>query len=207
VDVSLDFRQQVLRERIRNIDAVCITHSHADHIGGMPDIRSYTTGDTAPLVVYGSEETVAAIRSSFAYIFDPDVFVGGGIPRIATQSVSGSFRLFDETITCLPVVHGGLTGATGYRIGNMAYIPDMKSLLPKTEALLFGVKILILNCLRETKPHASHLILSQSMELARRIAPGKCYFTHMSHDINAETDTAKLDPWMAFAYDGLIVDY
>jgi phosphoribosyl 1,2-cyclic phosphate phosphodiesterase len=206
VDVSPDFRQQALREKIPAIDAVLITHCHADHIYGIPDIRSYTAHQPQPLSFYGSSESMTAVRTCFPYIFDPNAFRGGGIPRIATNTASAPFTLFGKSVTPLHVEHGNLAGCFGYRIDGMAYIPDIKSLPSQTRASLANLDVLILNCLRETREHASHLVLEQSMALARDIGPRKCYFIHMSHDINYATDGAKLDPWMEFSYDGMKVE-
>lgn len=208
IDVSSDFRTQALRERIPGIDAVLITHCHADHISGIPDIRSYTATALRkdPLPLYGSDESMTAIHGSFPYIFDPDASIGGGIPRITTNSVAGVFPLFGENITCIPVDHGGLSGSFGYRINGLAYIPDLKSLPKNAKGLLGGLDVLVLNCLREAKTHSSHLTLEQSVGLAREISPKKCYFIHMSHDIDYRTDTSKLDEWMSFSYDGLKIE-
>jgi phosphoribosyl 1,2-cyclic phosphate phosphodiesterase len=206
VDVAPDFRQQALREKISKIDAVLVTHCHADHTGGIPDIRSYTAKRPAPLDFFGSAETMNAIRSSLPYIFDPNTFRGGGIPSIATHAIASSFEFSGQTVTPLPVEHGDLSGCFGYRIGSMAYIPDVKRLPPNTRALLDNLDCLILNCLRETREHQSHLTLEQSIALARDIGPKRCYFVHMSHDINYVTDARKLDSWMEFAYDGMQVE-
>jgi phosphoribosyl 1,2-cyclic phosphate phosphodiesterase len=206
LDVSSDFRQQALREKIPAIDAVLITHCHADHIGGIPDIRSYTAHRQEPLDIYGSGESMDAIRAMFPYVFDPNAFFGGGIPKITTRAATAGFDLFGAAVTPLPVEHGGLSGCQGYRIDNMAYIPDLKSLSPAARQALKGLDTLILNCLRETRQHASHLVLEQSMAVARELAPRQCYFVHMSHDIDYETDSQKLDPWMMFSYDGLKID-
>jgi phosphoribosyl 1,2-cyclic phosphate phosphodiesterase len=205
-DVSSDFRQQALSARIMSVDAVCITHSHADHISGIPDIRSYTMAADAPLDFYGSKESMDAVRDFFPYIFDPFAVVGGGIPRIALHPVEGHFTLYSRPVVPISVDHGGLKGCLGYRIGSAAYIPDMKSLAPGAIDLLEGLDVLILNCLREKKTHSGHLTLEQSMTLARRIRPKQCYFIHMSHDIHYERDAEKLDPWMSFSYDGLVVE-
>lgn len=202
IDVSADFRQQALREQIGKIDAVLITHSHADHICGIPDIRSYTRGETV-LPFYGSNESIQNIRNTFSYIFNSQTFVGGGIPRISTQDVKGPFELFGETVIPVKVEHGNLDGCFGYRIGKLAYIPDMKSIQPSELKKLEGTEILILNCLRDKREHSTHLILPQSIELARSIAPKCCCFIHMCHDIHYELDSASLDPWMEFSYDGL----
>jgi phosphoribosyl 1,2-cyclic phosphate phosphodiesterase len=206
IDVSSDFRAQALREHIPKIDAVLITHGHSDHISGIPDIRSYSAHRSEPIPFYGTEESMSIIRSSFPYIFDRDAFFGGGIPRISLQAAIVPYSLFGETVTMLPVDHGGLNGAIGYRIGALAYIPDLKSFRNQALGLLGGLDVLILNCLRETSTHSSHLTLEQSIGLAREIRPKKCYFIHMSHDIDYRTDSAKLDEWMAFSYDGMTIE-
>jgi phosphoribosyl 1,2-cyclic phosphate phosphodiesterase len=204
IDVSADFRMQALRERIRKIDAVLITHAHADHIGGIPDIRSYTRYNQ--LKMFGSEETLSNIKHSYEYIFNPDTFIGGGIPQVALQIVTKPFSLFGETITPVNVEHGNLAGCFGYRIGQIAYIPDMKSIDERNFALLKNIDTLIVNCLRCTNEHPTHLILPQSMELARRLSPRRCYFIHMCHDIHYMADKGKLEPWMEFSFDGLRFD-
>jgi phosphoribosyl 1,2-cyclic phosphate phosphodiesterase len=206
VDVSADFRQQALREKIPKLDAVLITHCHADHISGIPDIRSYTAPRAEPLEFYGSLESVSVIRNSFPYVFDPNAFWGGGIPRISLTAINGPFMLFGKSVAPLPVEHGGLTGCQGYRIGTMAYIPDLKSLRFPAQNMLAGLDLLVLNCLRETKEHSSHLVLEQSMRLAREIRPRRCCFIHMSHDIHYQMDGKKLDAWMEFSYDGLKIE-
>ncbi len=205
IDVSADFRAQVLREQIRKIDAVLVTHSHADHIGGIPDIRSFT--NDRPLPIYGSNESITSIQKTFSYIFDPHTTIGGGIPKLQTHTVEDSFELNSKIIvTTLKVGHGKLNGCLGYRIGPLAYIPDMKSIDPKNLKKLKGTEILIINCLRNTPSHPTHLCLSESIELARKISPRLCYFIHMCHDIHYETDSKYLESWMDFSYDGLVLN-
>ncbi|HEX3019819.1 MAG TPA: MBL fold metallo-hydrolase [Chitinispirillaceae bacterium] len=204
IDVSADFRTQALRENIRKIDAVLITHSHADHIGGIPDIRSYTT--KTPLPVYGSDESISNITKTFSYIFDPETTIGGGIPKLDLYAVKESFNIFEKSITVIEVKHGNLDGCFGYRIGPLAYIPDIKSIDQSNLEKLKGTEVLILNCLRNTPAHCTHLTLSESMELARIISPRICYFIHMCHDIHYETDSEKLESWMKFSFDGLVVN-
>ncbi len=201
IDAGPDLREQCLREKVTTIDAVLCTHAHADHIGGIPDIRSYSR--RRPLPFYGSAETINRIRATFSYAFDPATPAGGGLPKISTSVVSTSFSLFDETVTPIEVDHLGLTGCFGYRIGPLAYIPDMKTISREACEKLNGVSVLILNCLRRAPEHISHLTLRQSIDLARTIAPRQCYFIHMSHDIHYRLDRAALDPWMDFSRDGL----
>ena len=206
VDVSPDFRQQALREQIPNIDAVLITHIHADHVMGIPDIRSYTYELKEQLPVYGSEESTSGIKDMFRYIFDPDTFKGGGIPQLSLIDITEPFTLFGKTVTPIPVQHGPLTGCFGYRIDTIAYIPDIKQMNDEHKHLLKNLDCLILDCLREERQHVTHIILPESIEIARELKPKKCYFTHMCHNIHYKKDAVKLDPWMDFAFDGLKIE-
>jgi phosphoribosyl 1,2-cyclic phosphate phosphodiesterase len=203
IDVSQDFRQQALRERIGRIDAVLITHSHADHIGGIPDIRSYTRDRSLPF--YCSAESAERIRRSFPYVFERPAQEGGGIPRVALRSIDEPFEALGRQITPLPVEHGSLAQCYGFRIGPLAYIPDLKAFKPGVLELLRGVDTLVIDALRDTRPHATHIILPESIELARRIGPRECYFTHLCHDIHYARDAHLLDDWMHFPWDGLTV--
>lgn len=201
IDVSADFRYQALRESIKRIDAVLLTHSHADHIGGIPDIRSYTVKQALPF--YGSHETITAVKNTFRYIFDDSTFIGGGIPHIDTHIIDKDFSLFGEQIIPIKVSHGTLAGAYGYRINSLGYIPDLKSIDEKELQKLKGIDTLILNCLRIKPLHSTHLTLAESIDLARQISPRRCYFIHLCHDIHYELDSLTLDSWMYFSYDRL----
>lgn len=205
VDISMDFRQQALREKIPGIDAVLITHYHADHIMGLPDIRSYNNAAQPPIPVYGSLESLNHIKKTFPYIFDSKTVIGGGIPRLCCYPVTSSFLLWDLPVTPLRVEHGMLSGCVGYRIGSIAYIPDMKAISEQKKSLLKNLDYLIIDCLRETRPHTTHIILPESIALARELKPKKCLFTHLSHDIHYQKDVRYLDSWMDFAWDGLTV--
>lgn len=204
VDISEDFRFQALREQIKKIDCALITHTHADHVGGIPDIRSYTIDKTLPL--YGSENTIEQVRTTYSYIFDSSTFVGGGIPLLETIAVNDPFFIDSTCITPISVEHGRVAGCFGYRIGDVAYIPDMKNISVSEMEKLQGLDVLILNCLRRSRPHSTHLILPESIELARKLKPSFCYFIHMSHDIHYQLDSAALESWMQFSYDGLKVN-
>jgi len=204
IDISADFRYQMLRESIKQIDSVLLTHSHADHIGGIPDIRSYTT-DKA-LSIHGSLETLDAVRKSYDYIFNPSTFAGGGIPKIELHVIDKPVVLFDEEIIPVHVSHGSLIGAYGYRIGKLGYISDVKSIDDNALRKLSGVDTLILNCLRVSPLHSTHLTLDESMDIARKIRPSHCYFIHMCHDIHYIKDREKLDSWMEFSFDGLTIE-
>lgn len=204
IDIGPDFRTQCLREGIKKIDAVLITHAHIDHIGGIPDIRSYTKEKSIP--VYGSEESVKKIINTFSYIFEEGTLRGGGIPEISTTIVNDIFFINTQKVTPLKVEHLGLNGCYGFLIDSLCYIPDVKKIPEDVFQKLKNIELLILNCLRREKPHCSHLTLPESIEIAKRIAPAKCLFVHMSHDIHYKKDKRYLMSWMDFAYDGLQID-
>jgi phosphoribosyl 1,2-cyclic phosphate phosphodiesterase len=175
------------------------------HIGGIPDIRSYTHDAKAPLSIYGSEETLSRISSSFSYIFDPTTFVGGGIPYLNRIPINQPVRINDLAVIPIPVIHGSLKGCYGYRIGSVAYIPDIKSMPDSSYELCRGVTTLIVNCMRINREHVSHCILTESLRIAKRINATRTFFTHMSHEVDYEEHTALLDYGMSFAYDGLTI--
>jgi phosphoribosyl 1,2-cyclic phosphate phosphodiesterase len=206
IDTSQDFREQMLANRVRQIDAVLYTHGHADHIYGLPDIRSYCRKQDDAIDIYASQETLDILYHCFDYVFHPSAFVGGGIPRLRPHVLESPARVAKNgvLVTPIPVQHGALAGSQGYRIGDMAYIPDVKQIPPQSMDLLGGLELLIINCLRIT-PHASHLSLSESLALAQELRPRHCLFTHMTHDIDYAIEEQSLPPWIRFAYDGQIV--
>lgn len=201
IDTSQDFRQQMLANRVRRIDAVLYTHCHADHVFGLPDLRSYSHRQAGEIDVYGSGETLNSLRQAFGYVFEPPAFRGGGIPALAPHLLEDGLALDGITIETLPVEHSGLQGCQGYRLGKVAYIPDAKVVPAATLERMRGVALLIINCLRLT-PHAAHLSLQESLAYAEQAAPRRCVFTHMTHDIDYEVDSALLPDWAAFGYDG-----
>jgi len=218
IDTSQDFRQQVLEQRVGRIDAVLYTHGHADHIYGLPDIRSFCRVQGHALDVYGSAETVRILRASFSYVFYPPEMVGGGIPSLEDHVLSQHLAgVYDPVIVSSPsaglsvevqpvgVVHGPLSGCVGYRVGDMAYLPDVHEIPEVSLALLCGLDLLVINCLR-FRPHATHLSLSQTLDYVARLAPRRCLLTHMAHDIDYQIDSAELPEGVAFAYDGQVVE-
>lgn len=206
IDVSADFREQVLRERISHIDAVLVTHRHADHITGFPDIRSYSRIMDAGLPVFGTDETIEAIRKTFSYIFDPKTFVGGGIPQLIDKKVDSLFRVNEIDFLPIPVIHGDCAGCIGYRFHNVAYIPDVKVIPETSISLLSGVETLIIDCLRMDRPHETHMILPEVKVVAEKLGAKNIFLTHMCHDIHYQKDAEYLRENFKFAYDGLTVE-
>ncbi|MHB1357171.1 MAG: MBL fold metallo-hydrolase [Anaerolineae bacterium] len=204
MDTSQDFREQMLRAQITHLDAILYTHGHADHIYGLPDTRSYSHQLSVPLPIYGSTETLGILRHSFEYVFRPPEFVGGGIPVLAAHELNRPMVISGELVQPIHVEHGPLEGCQGYRLGKVAYIPDGHRIPPESLALLEGLDLLILNCLRP-RPHSSHLSLAESLAYVELLQPRQALFTHMTHDIDYEFEEPNLPANVRFAYDGLQV--
>lgn len=209
IDCGPDFREQALREKIKNIDAVLFTHRHSDHICGIPDIRSYSTivlsrgkADSKTLPIYGSQETIDSISQSFSYIFDPNTFVGGGIPELERYVINEKLNLFGEDFIPIPVEHGSCKGCFGYRFGDIAYIPDIKIMPENSLNLLKNLELLIIDCLRMERPHSTHFIYADIEGIIAKINPKSVLGTHLCHDIHYENDEKVIDKRMTFAYDG-----
>jgi phosphoribosyl 1,2-cyclic phosphate phosphodiesterase len=206
IDTSQDFRQQMLESRLPRIDAVLFTHTHADHVHGLPDIRSYCRLHEGAMPVYGSGETLAELRTSFRYVFErPEGYVGGGIPSLEARVLDGQpVRILGLTVTPIPVEHGPLNGCCGYRMNDVAYLPDVKRIPEASRALLTGLDLLILNCLRP-RAHVSHLSIQESLAYVAELAPRRTLLTHMAHDVDAAVHGKLLPKNVGFAYDGMAV--
>lgn len=204
IDTSQDFRQQMLDNHVRRIDAVLYTHAHADHIYGLPDIRSYCRHQGGGIDIYASQETLEVIRRAFHYVFNPPAYVGGGIPQLRSHLLVRPQEIGSVRVTPIPVEHGPLPGCQGYRIADIAYIPDVSAIPAESLAKLRGLDLLIIDCLR-LRPHGSHLCLKESLAYAQELGPAHCLFTHMTHDIDYRIEQDHLPDWIDFAYDGLVV--
>ena len=165
IDTSQDFREQMLANRVMRLDAVLFTHAHADHIYGLPDIRSYSAQQKAAIALYGSADTLAALREAFHYIFEPPAFVGGGIPSVNAHELAAPARVGPLRVAPIHVVHGPLNGCQGYRLGDSPAawptFPMSKRFPSRRWTRSQGLDLLILNCLRP-RPHSSHLSLAEA---------------------------------------------
>src|SRR3982751_1480663 len=205
VDTSADFRQQALRFGLKSLDAVLITHCHADHIFGLDDIRPLNFRFGA-LGVLANERAWPDIRRIFKYIFEPTYF-GGGLPQVIAHTVfpGASFCLGkDFEITPLEVIHGGLP-VMAYRFNDFAYATDLSEIPAATLEALRGLDVFVLDCLR-FKEHPTHLWLDKALEYVEELKPRRTYFTHIAHDVMHERDSVKLPPGVQWAYDGLVVE-
>src|SRR5215468_11966055 len=205
VDTSSDFRQQALRYGLKHLDAVLITHCHADHIFGLDDIRPLNFRYGA-LGVYANERAWADIRRIFKYIFEPTYF-GGGLPQVVPHTVfaGAPFCIGPELlITPMEVIHGRLP-VIAYRFNDFAYATDLSEIPPQTMAQLQGLDVLVLDCLR-IRPHQTHLWLERALEYVEELKPERTYFTHITHEVKHARDSKLLPEGVEWAYDGLIIN-
>jgi len=204
IDTSSDFRQQALRHGLKRLDAVLITHCHADHIFGLDDIRPLNFRHGA-LGLYANERAWIDIRRIFKYVFEPSHF-GGGLPQIVPHTVveGAPFCLGPELeVTPLRVIHGRLP-VMAYRCNNFAYATDLSEIPDSTIDLMRDLDVLVLDCLR-FKPHPTHLWVDKALEYVEKIKPRRAFFTHIAHDVKHARDSAKLPDGVSWAYDGLTV--
>jgi phosphoribosyl 1,2-cyclic phosphate phosphodiesterase len=204
VDTSSDFRQQALRHKIKWLDAVLITHCHADHIFGLDDIRPLNFRHGA-LGLYANERAWKDIRRIFQYIFEPS-YIGGGLPQVVPHTVmAGAPFCFghDLEVTPVEVIHGRLP-VIAYRFNDFAYATDLNEIPPQTIAALRDLKVLVLDCLR-FKEHPTHLWLERALEYIAELKPRRTLLTHIAHDVKHARDCTRLPAGVEFAYDNLVI--
>ena len=204
VDTTPDFRQQALTHRISRIDAVLFTHSHADHILGLDDIRRFNWIQGGPVPCYATASTWSDIRRTFHYAFDGIARLGGGIPRIDAREIDGPFSIADVRVVPVPLWHGN-TPILGFRFGSFAYLTDCNRLDDAAWTLVAGVDTVVLDALRD-KPHSTHFTVAEALAAIDRIGPRRAFLTHMSHDLGHAGTNARLPRGVELAYDGLVLD-
>jgi len=201
VDTPPDFREQALRHRIGHLDAVLFTHAHADHIYGLDDLRIFNFRQGNAIPCYGSAQTLAVLRQSFAYVFDGSPEEGGGKPRLDLVEIREPFSLAERRIEPVPVEHGSLE-VFGYRLGSFAYVTDTNHIPAASRDRLRDLEVLILGALRY-RPHPTHFHLEEAIEVARDLGARRTIFTHLSHEVDHAALRFPLPPGMELGYDGL----
>ena len=208
VDTPPELRLQLLDAGVSSVDAVWITHLHADHIHGIDDLRVFTVrrGD---MPAYVPAEYAEAMQAHFRYIFDESFRPpeGSSKPRIRIEEFQGDrpVRILDRDFIPVPVPHGGVT-AYGFRVGALGYVTDAKTLTETAVEVLRGVRVLVLNALWFGRPHGSHLNIEEAIEAAGAVGAERTYLTHLTHRVTHAELLERLPPDVLPAYDGLTVE-
>ena len=210
IDAGPDFRQQMLRESVRRIDAILLTHEHKDHTGGIDDVRAFNFVDYPKAIhtvdIFATQRTADVIRKDFDYAFVENKYQGA--PEIALHIIDGRtpFSVKGVEITPIAGKHSEHFDVTGYRIGPLAYLTDFKLLLKGEIEKLRGVETLVINALRY-EPHHSHLNVDEAIAIAKEVGAKRTLLTHMSHGIGLyECSAERLPAGVELAYDGLKIE-
>ncbi|PLW94655.1 MAG: hypothetical protein C0591_12415 [Marinilabiliales bacterium] len=203
IDAGPDFRYQMLREDVKLLDAILITHSHKDHIAGLDDVRSYNYLQKRPMDIYASVRDQETIKQEFSYAFREYLYPG--VPVINLHNIQQGIRINGADIEVLPVLHMKME-VYGYKIGDFAYITDANFIPAETMAKLMDCKVIVLNALRK-EPHVSHYNLEEAVRVLEFLRPEKAYLTHISHLMGFHEEVEKeLPGFIRLAYDGLELD-
>jgi phosphoribosyl 1,2-cyclic phosphate phosphodiesterase len=201
VDTTPDFRTQALRAHIERLDAVVFTHSHADHLMGLDDVRPFNFRQKDGIPIYAHEDTMAAIHRCFPYIFD-GAKKESNVPRLDARTFTGEpFDLFGMPFRPIPILHGSQT-IYGFRFGAAAYLTDHSEIPESSLELLRGLDVIFLDALRY-KPHPTHSTVDRSVKTVELLGARRAFFTHICHDLAHERAESMLPPHVRLAYDGL----
>jgi len=200
-DAGPDFRQQMLRENVKRLDAIILTHEHKDHISGMDDVRAFNYKSQDAIDIFAEERVQKAVRKEYSYVFAEYQYPG--IPKMRINPINEyGFKISGVQIIPVRVFHYRLP-IYGFRIRNFAYITDANYVPEESKEKLFGVKYLVINALRKEK-HISHFSLREAIDFIREISPKKAYITHISHQMGQYKQIAReLPQGIVLAYDGL----
>lgn len=205
IDSTPDFREQAIRENIRQLDAVLYTHTHADHILGIDDLRPLTFAHKPNrLPLYARPDAAQFIRNMFRYIFDAD-YKYGSLPQVELNPLNGALELFGAKFEPVPVIHGE-TEIYGFRFGSAAYLTDHSDVPEASFAKLQNLDILFLDALRY-KPHPTHSTVENSLRIVDRLKPKRAFFTHICHDLPHEETNATLPEHVRLSYDGMKLEF
>jgi phosphoribosyl 1,2-cyclic phosphate phosphodiesterase len=205
IDTTPDFREQALREKITSIDAVFYTHTHADHILGIDDLRPLSFAHKpGRMPLYAGPQAADFLRNMFRYIFDAD-YKFGGLPQVEMKPIEGPVELFGARFEPVTVIHGE-TPILGFRFGSAAYLTDHSDVPPESLDRLRHLDILFLDALRY-KPHPTHSTVEQSLKIVEEVKPKRAFFTHICHDLPHAAAEAALPPGVLLAYDGMKLEF
>lgn len=203
IDTGPDFRQQMLRADVKNVDAVIFTHEHNDHIIGLDDVRAYNFIHKKAIDIYATTRVQEAIHRLFPYIFSDTKYPG--IPKLELHTIFDEpFKINQSTFIPINVLHYKMP-VKAFRIENITYITDANFITEEEKEKIKGSEIIIVNALRKEE-HISHFTFNQAVALMQELKPKKAYFTHISHQLGKYEDIKKqLPDWIEPAYDGLVI--
>lgn len=204
VDSGPDFRYQMLRAGVNDLDAILYTHEHKDHVAGLDDIRPYNYILKKRIDIYATDRVQEALKREFQYIFADVKY--HGLPQINLHTVTAAdnFHIGNTEIIPFEVMHHKLP-ILGYRIGDFTYITDAKTISEESLEKIKGTKVLVLNALQKEE-HISHLTFSEAIVMANRVGAETTYFTHISHNLGLHAQVEKeLPSNIKLAYDGLSI--
>ncbi|MFQ3549305.1 MAG: MBL fold metallo-hydrolase [Armatimonadota bacterium] len=200
IDTPPEFRIQAVRFNINKADAILLTHSHADHIFGLDDVRRFNEIQNGSITVYGSEETLHTVKRVFEYVFVPTQ-IGGGKPKLNLKVIDKNFECCGENIIPIPVKHGKVD-VLGYRIKDFAYVTDCNYIPGKSMDLLKDLDTIVLGVVRRKK-HTTHFSVMEALDVIKDLKPKRAYFTHLSHKLEHCELDLELPQHISPAYDGL----
>ncbi|GAB1403923.1 MBL fold metallo-hydrolase [Lentimicrobium sp.] len=203
IDCGPDFRFQMLKQKVDDIDALIFTHEHRDHIAGLDDVRAFNYILNKNIPIYGTQAVLKAIQTEFPYIFAENRYFG--VPQLTIHEICCQpFNIGNTQIEPIQVMHHILP-VFGYRIGDFTYITDASAICDEEKQKIKGTKILVINALRNSK-HISHFSLNEALDIIREIKPEKAYLTHISHFLGLHREVeAQLPADVHLAYDNLVV--
>ncbi len=204
VDTTPDFRYQMLRAKVNQLDAILYTHAHKDHIAGMDDIRAYNYFTKNAMPIYANQQTQAALKNEFAYAFAEHKYPG--VPSIDLHLIDAQpFLVGDIEVTPIKVWHHHML-VLGFRFGHFTYITDANKIDQSEKEKIKGSKVLVLNALRKEE-HISHFTLDEVVALSAELQATQTYCTHISHQMGLhKVVNAELPTNISLAHDGLVIE-
>ena len=204
VDTTPDFRYQMLRQKVKHLDAVLFTHPHKDHVAGLDDVRAFNYFQEQPMQVYANPMTIDALMREFAYAFADKKYPG--VPNLELNTIGlEPFMIGDIPVTPVQVWHMKMP-VYGFRFGSFTYITDANRIDESEKEKVWGSQVIVVNALRKER-HISHYNLDEAIALVEELRVPKAYFTHISHQLGLHEEVeSRLPEGMHLVYDGLVVE-